>query len=70
MKINKVIFSSSEEYSDFWNINSKIFKTKFGFDCVCHFFGDRANTNNSEEYGKVIDFKFIEILISSNITFN
>lgn len=62
MKIDKVIFSSSEEYSDFWNIISKIFKTKFGFDCVCLFFGERKNTNISEEHGKVIDFKFIDNL--------
>ena len=55
MKINKVLFSTSVEYSDFWNINSKVFKTKLGFEPICLLFGDRNRTDMSEEYGKIIE---------------
>ena len=59
MKIDKVIFTTSVEYSDFWNINSKIFKTKFGIEPVCLLFGERSKTDVTEEYGKVIDMPII-----------
>jgi len=55
MKIDKVIFTSSEEYSDFWNINSKIFRKHLDIEPVCFLFGKKAKTNISEEYGKVIE---------------
>lgn len=55
MKIDKVIFSTSETFSVFWNLNAKVFKTKLGIDPVCLLFGDRSKTNMSEEYGKVIE---------------
>ena len=32
MKIDKVIWSASEEYSDFWNINSKLHNKYLGMD--------------------------------------
>ncbi len=53
MKIDKVIFTTSEEYSDFWNINSKVFKTYLGIDPVCFLFGKIKNTNMSEQYGRI-----------------
>ena len=49
MKIDKVIFTTSVEYSDFWNINSKIFKTKLGIEPVCLLFGERSKTDVTEE---------------------
>lgn len=62
MKIDKVIFSTSEEYSKFWNLNSEIFKTKLGIDPVCLLFGKKANTDIHEKYGKVIEMEFYEDL--------
>lgn len=56
MKINKVLFSCSEpeEYSSFWNTQSKIFAS-MGIDPVCLLFGERAKTNMTEEHGQVIE---------------
>lgn len=62
MKIDKVIFSTSEEYSGFWNIQSKIFKKGLGIDPVCLLFGKKSNTNMCEEHGKVIEMQFYENL--------
>lgn len=55
MKIDKIIFSSSEPFSVFWNLNAKIWKTKLGIEPVCLFFGDRNKVDMSEEHGKVIE---------------
>ena len=55
MKIDKVIFSTSETFSIFWNLNSRLYKTKLGIEPVCLLFGDRNKTNMSEEFGKVIE---------------
>jgi hypothetical protein len=62
MKIDKVLFSCSEEFSDFWNIVSEIFKTKFNIEPVCLLFGNISNTNMSETYGKIVQFDYIENL--------
>lgn len=62
MKIDKILFSCSEEYSDFWNLNSKIYKQIFNIEPVCLFFGDRQKTDLSDEYGKIINYKYIENL--------
>jgi len=62
MKIDKVVFSTSEEYSGFWNIQSKIYKEALGIEPVCLLFGKKENTNMTEEYGKIIEREFIEDL--------
>ena len=62
MKIDKVIFSTSEEYSGFWNIQSKIYKEALGIEPVCLLFGKKENTNMTEEYGTIIEREFIEDL--------
>src|SRR5208283_1681548 len=59
MKIDKVIFSTSETFSIFWNLNSKLYKTKLGIEPVCLLFGNRNKTNMSEEFGKVIEVPII-----------
>jgi hypothetical protein len=41
-------------------LNSKIWKTKLGVEPVCLLFGSRANTNMSEEFGKIIEVPLIE----------
>ena len=55
MKIDKVIFSSSEEYSCWWNIQSKIWKTFLNIDPVLLLYGSKDRHNLSEEYGEIIE---------------
>lgn len=59
MKIDKVIWSSSAEYSDFWNINSKLHKERLGIDCLLLLYGNKQSCNLSEEYGKIVELDFI-----------
>jgi hypothetical protein len=56
MKIQKVIFSSSEEYGDFWEPISKIFYEKLGIEPVLIYFGENKL---SEQYGKVYYQKYL-----------
>ena len=58
MKIDKVIFSTSEEYSKFWNIQSKIYKEVLDIEPICILYGEKKNTDMTEEYGKVIERDF------------
>lgn len=62
MKIEKVLFSTSEEYSGFWNIQSEVFKKGLGIEPVCLLFGKIKNTDMHEKFGKVIEMDFIEDL--------
>jgi hypothetical protein len=57
MKIDKVLFSCSPspEYSPFWNVQARIFKTKLGIEPVCLLYGKKAETDMSEEHGKIIE---------------
>ena len=59
MKINKIIFSTSDglEYSPFWNLQSLVWSS-MGIEPICLLWGDRSKTNLSEKYGKVIEKKF------------
>lgn len=63
MKIDKVLFSCSEpeEYSSFWNTQSKIFAS-MGIEPVCLLFGERAKTDMTEEFGQVIETPFLSDL--------
>jgi hypothetical protein len=54
MKIQKVLFSSSDEYLDFWEPISRIFYEKLGIESVLVYFGELFA---SEKYGKVIRVK-------------
>ena len=56
MKIDKIIFTCSEQFSPFWNIQSRIWKTKMGIEPVCLLFGKKSNTNMNEEFGKIHEF--------------
>ena len=60
MKIDKVIFSSSEEYSCWWNIQSKIWKTFLNIDPVLLLYGSKDRHNLSEEYGEIIECQYEE----------
>lgn len=60
MKINKVIWSATEQYSDFWNINSKIHNKFLDMDCVLLLYGKKENCDLSEEYGKIVEIDYME----------
>jgi hypothetical protein len=55
MNIDKVVFSTSEAFSVCWNLNSKLYKTKLGIEPVCLLFGQKSNTDMSDEYGQIIE---------------
>jgi len=59
MKIDKVIFTTSVEYSDFWDINSKIFSECLGIEPLCLLFGKREDAKISDKHGKIIEMDFI-----------
>jgi len=65
MKIDKVIFVSSEEYSPFWNIQSRIWKTKFGIDPVLLLWGKVSNTDVTDKYGEVVEMSYSDSAIKS-----
>lgn len=52
-KIDKIIFSCSPYFAPFWNLQSRIWKTKMGIDPVCLYFSDNKK-GMSEEFGEVI----------------
>ncbi len=62
MKIDKVIFSTSVEYSSFWNIQSQVFKEALGIEPICLLYGKRSDTTMHEKYGQVIEREFDESL--------
>jgi len=65
MKIDKVVFSTSEEFSPFWNIQSYIWKEKLGIEPVCILWGDVKNTNMKDTYGEIIEKKYNRDMIKS-----
>ena len=58
MKLDKVVFGCSEAYSPWWNIQSKVWRTKFNVEPVCLLFGDKKKCGMSEEYGKIEEMQF------------
>ena len=65
MKIDKVVFSCSEEFSPFWNIQSLIWKEKLGIEPVCILWGDIKNTNMKDTYGEIIEKKYNPDMVKS-----
>ena len=58
MKLDKVVFGCSEAYSPWWNIQSRVWRTKFDVEPVCLLYGDKKKCNLSEEYGRVVEMSF------------
>jgi hypothetical protein len=65
MKIDKIVFSSSEEYSDFWNLQSFIWNKFLGIEPVCLLWGKVKNTNMHDRYGQIIEKEYNEDLVKS-----
>jgi hypothetical protein len=68
MKIDKVVFTCSVEFSPFWNIQAKLYKKGLGIEPVCLLYGKKSDTDMTEDYGQVIevppipDFPLIQLL--------
>ncbi len=62
MKIDKIVFSCSESYSPWWNIQAKVWRTKFGIEPVCLLYGDKKKCGMSEEHGRVVEMQFVDSL--------
>lgn len=58
MELQKVVFSSSEQFAPFWNIQSQIWKEVLGIEPVLLLWGEMRNTNVSDKFGEVIERKF------------
>tara|TARA_B100001939_G_scaffold319933_1_gene308413 strand:- start:5843 stop:6757 length:915 start_codon:yes stop_codon:yes gene_type:complete len=59
MKIDKIVFSTSERFSVFWNINSRIWNS-FGVKPICLLFGKKKNTDMNEDHGDIIEMPIID----------
>ena len=65
MKIDKIVFSSSEKFSPFWNLQSFIWNKIFNIEPVCLLWGKVKNTNMSDKYGTIIEKEYDPDLIKS-----
>lgn len=61
MKIDKIVFSCSEEFSPFWNVQAPLWAS-MGIKPVCLLFGKKANTTMSEAHGEVIELEYDQSL--------
>ena len=55
MKIDKVIFTCSVEYSPFWNVQSRVYAQGLGIEPICLLFGKKSDTDMSEKFGQVVE---------------
>ena len=58
MKIDKVIFSTTDTFKCNWNLISKIYRTKLNIEPICLLYGSK--TGMSDEYGKIIKMDTIK----------
>ena len=65
MKIDKIVFCSSEEFSPFWNLQSFIWSEVFNIQPVCLLWGKIKNTDMSSRYGTIIEKEYNPDLIKS-----
>ena len=65
MKIDKIVFCCSEEFSPFWNLQSFLWKEKLDIEPVCLLWGKVENTNMVDTYGEIIEKEYAPELIES-----
>jgi hypothetical protein len=54
VRIDKVVFSATQPFAEaFWNLQSRVWRTKLNVEPVCLLFGDKRTL--SQEYGTVIE---------------
>lgn len=64
MKIDKIVFSSSEKYSSFWNLQAEVW-SNMGIQPVLLLWGEVKNTDVSDKHGEVIELKYSNKAIKS-----
>jgi len=57
VKIDKIIFTSTERYSDFWNLQAEVW-SNMGIEPVLLLWGKKSNTDVSEKCGKVLEMTY------------
>jgi len=70
MKIDKIVFSSSELFSPWWNIQAPIWRN-MGIEPVCILWGKIENTDMNPELGEIIEKEFnLDLYESFQITWS
>ena len=64
MKIDKVVFSSSELFAPFWNVQAKVWR-EMGIEPVCLLWGKIENTDMDPSLGEIIEMEFNPNLFES-----
>ena len=64
MKIDKVVFSSSELFAPFWNVQAKVWG-EMGIEPVCLLWGKVENTDMDPSLGEIIEMEFNPDLFES-----
>lgn len=64
MKIDKVVFSSSELFAPFWNVQAKVWR-ELGIEPVCLLWGKIENTDMDPSLGEIIEMEFNPDLFES-----
>jgi hypothetical protein len=64
MQIDKIVFSSSEKYSPFWNYQAKVW-SKMGITPVLLLWGKVKNTDVEDTHGEVIEMAYSDNAIKS-----
>ena len=64
MKIDKVIFSSTEEYSDYWNLQAEVW-SNMGIEPILLLWGNKKNTKVTEKHGRVVEMQYCPDVIKS-----
>jgi hypothetical protein len=64
MKIDKIIFTSTERYSDFWNLQAEVW-SNMGIEPLLLLWGKKSNTDVSERHGKVLEMTYSSDAIMS-----
>lgn len=57
MKIDKIVFSASEQFSPFWNLQAEVW-SNMGIKPILLLWGKKENTNVSDHHGEVIECGF------------
>lgn len=64
MKIDKIIFSSTEPYSDYWNLQAEVW-SNMGIEPVLLLWGKKENTKATEKHGRIVEMEFSPDAIKS-----
>jgi len=64
MKIDKIVFSSTEPYSDYWNLQAEVW-SNMGIEPVLLLWGKKENTKATEKHGRIVEMEYSPDAIKS-----